>query len=118
MTLTINDTAMTSDRTPHTARPAPGRQHQWEVSWLPGRVLDRNSTITAMILADITGQGDLHEGHRLWPHIQGWAAELGLTAPQAIAAASQPPDGIQPDREHAGPDREHADGQLNWEAAD
>ena len=111
MTLTINDTTMTSDQTGHTARQAPGRPHEWEVSWLPGQVLDRNSTITAMILADITGQGDLHEGHRLWPHIQGWAAELGLTAPQAIAAASQPPDGIQSDREHVG-------GQLNWEAAD
>ena len=37
MTLTINDTAMTSDQTAHTARQAPGRQHLWEVSWLPGR---------------------------------------------------------------------------------
>ena len=111
MTLTINDTTMTSDQTGHTARQAAGPQHGWEVSWLPGQVLDRNTAITAMILADTVGSGDLHEGHRLWPHIQGWAAELGLTAPQAIAATSQPPDGIQPDREHVG-------GQLNWEAAD
>ena len=118
MTLTINDTIMTSDQTGHTARQAPCRQHQWEVSWLPGQVLDRNTAITAMVLADIAGRGDLPEGHRLWPHIQGWAAELGLTAPQAIAAASQPPDGIQSDREPAGPDREHVGGQLNWEAAD
>ena len=42
MTVTINDTTMTSDQTAHTARLAPGRQHRWEVSWLPGRVLDRN----------------------------------------------------------------------------
>jgi len=118
MTLTISDTTITSDHTFHTARLAPGRQHEWEVSWLPGQNLDRNTAITAMLLADIAGRGDLPEGHRLWPHIQGWAAELGLTAPQAIAAASQPPDGIQLDREHAGPDREHAGGQLNWEAAD
>ena len=91
MTLTINDTTMTSDQTPHTARHAPDRQHGWEVSWLPGQVLDRNTAITAMILADTTAEDDLHEGHRLWPHIQGWAAELGLTGPDAVAAASQPP---------------------------
>ncbi len=117
MTLTITGTTMTSDHTAHTARKTLGRQG-WEVSWLPGQTLDANAAVTAMTLADIASKEDLHEGHRLWPHIQGWAAELGLTAPQAIAAASQPPDGIQPDREHAGPDREHADGQLNWEAAD
>jgi hypothetical protein len=110
MTLTINDTTITGDHTVHTARLAPGRQHEWEVSWLPGQNLDRNTAVTAMLLADIAGRGDLPEGHRLWPHIHGWAAELGLTAPQAIAAASQPPDGIQPDRDHAG-------GQLNREAA-
>ena len=59
MTLTINDTTMTSDQTAHTARQAPGRPHQWEVSWLPGRVLDRNTAITAMILADIAAEDDL-----------------------------------------------------------
>ena len=74
MTLTINDTTMTSDQTPHTARLAPGRQYEWEVSWLPGQVLDRNTAITAMILADTAAEHDLHEGHRLWPHIQSWAA--------------------------------------------
>ncbi len=110
MTLTINDTTMTSDQTAHTARQAPGRQYQWEVSWLPGQLLDRNSTITAMLLADLTGNGDLREGHRLWPHIQGWAAELGLTGPDAIARASQPPRGIDPHQERASgqPDREAA----------
>ena len=65
MTLTITDTTMTSDQTAHTARPAPGRQHAWEVSWLPGQILDRNTAITAMTLADITAERDLHEGDRL-----------------------------------------------------
>jgi hypothetical protein len=111
MTLTINDTTMTSDRTPHTARHAPDR-NGWEVSWLPGQPLDRNTAITAMILADTTAEPGLREGHRLWPHIQSWAAELGLTGPEAVAAASQPlPDGIHLDEEHTG-------GQLNREAAD
>ena len=110
MTLTINDSSMTSDRTVHTARHAPDH-HGWEVSWLPGQTLDRNSAITAMILADTTADPDLHEGHRLWPHIQSWAQELGLTAPDAIARAAQPPDGIDRHQEPASPqsDREAAD---------
>jgi hypothetical protein len=111
MTLTIKDTAMTSDQTAHTARPAPGQKHRWEVSWLPGQILDRNTAITAMILADLAGEEDLHEGHRLWPHIQGWAGELGLTAPDAIARATQPPSDIDRHQESVGgqPDREAAD---------
>ena len=90
MTLTINDTTMTSDQTAHTARHAPGR-NGWEVSWLPGQILDRNTAITAMILADTAAERDVHEGHRLWPHIQGWAQELGLTGHDAITRTSQPP---------------------------
>jgi len=99
---------MTSDQNLHTARQAPGRPHQWEVSWPPGQILDRNTAITAMVLADIAGSGDLREGHRLWPHIQGWAAELGLTGPDAIAQASQPPRGLDPGHERGSghPDRE------------
>jgi len=110
MTLTINDTTMTSDQTPHTARQAPSRRG-WEVSWLPGQILDRNTAITAMILADTAAEQDLHEGHRLWPFIQGWAEEVGLTAPDAIARASQPPSDINHQQEQIGrqPDREAAD---------
>ena len=90
MTLTINDTTMTSDQTAHIARQASASQHLWEVSWLPGRALDRNSAITAMVLADHAGDRDLNERHRLWPFIESWAAELGLTGPDAINQASQP----------------------------
>jgi hypothetical protein len=110
VTLTINDTTMTSDQTAHTARRAPG-QNGWEVSWLPGQTLDRNSAITAMVMADTTAEPDLHEGHRLLPQIQSWAAELGLTAPDAIAQASQPPGDINRQQEQASrqPDREAAD---------
>jgi hypothetical protein len=110
MTLTINDTTMTSDQTAHTARHAPDRDG-WEVSWLPGQILDRNSAITAMILADTAAERDLHEGHRLWPHIQSWAEELGLTASDAIAQTSQPPGDTSRQQEQAGwqPDREAAD---------
>jgi hypothetical protein len=90
MNLTITGATMTSDQTAHTARLAPGRQHLREVSWLPGRALDRNSAITAMTLAAHASEPDLNERHRLWPFIQGWAAELGLTGPDAITRASQP----------------------------
>ena len=111
MTLFINDTSMTSDQTAHAARQAPGRQHGWEVSWLPGQILDRNTAITAMILADTAAERDLHEGHRLWPPIQSWAGELGLTAPEAIARASQPPSDVDRQQEQISrqPDREAAD---------
>jgi hypothetical protein len=108
MTLTINDTTITSDQNPHTARQTPGRTHQWEVSWLPGQVLDRNTAITAMVLADTAGSGELPAGHRLWPHIQSWAAELGLTGPEAIARTSQPPRDLAPGpvRPSGQPDRD------------
>ena len=78
MTLTINDTTMTSDQ-------------------------NRNNAITAMLLADLTGKGDLHEAHRLWPHIEGWAAELGLTAPDAITRASEPLEKINNQEPAASP---------------
>ena len=107
MTLTINGTTMTSDQTAHTARQAPGRQHLREVSWLPGRVLDRNRAITAMVLADQAGACDLNERHRLWPHIEGWAAELGQTGLDAVNRVSQPgAPGRYHDREGERPDPE------------
>jgi hypothetical protein len=111
MSLTITDTTMTSDHSTHTARQAPGRQQGWEVSWLPGQILDRNSAITAMILADTAARPGLHEDHRLWPHIQGWAAELGLTGSDAITRAAQPPADIGHDHEPDArpPDPEAAD---------
>ena len=103
----MSDTTMTSDQTAHTARQAPSSEHLWEVSWLPGRVLDRNSAITAMVLADQTGNDDLNERHRLWPHIEGWAAELGLTGHDAVNRVSQPgAPGRYDDREGERPDPE------------
>jgi hypothetical protein len=110
VTLTINDSSMTSDQSAHTARHAPGRDG-WQVSWLPGQILDRNGAITAMTLADTVAEPGLREGHALWPFVQSWAAELGLSAPDAIAKTSQPPS--DPNRQHdpasRQPDREAAD---------
>jgi hypothetical protein len=91
MALTILDDSISSDRTWHTARLVPGGDLLWEVSWLPGRSLDRNSAITAMVLADVTAHGEVNAGHRLRIHVEGWAAELGLTAPDVLAQISGPP---------------------------
>jgi hypothetical protein len=110
MPLTITSDLIVGDHTAHTARQVPGHPHAWHVTWLPGRLMDRNSAITAMVLAEAAAD-DPHPGHRLWPHIHSWAAELDLTAPHAVALASQPPEttsGKQPsvsppDREATGP---------------
>ena len=110
MTLTINDTTMTSDHSDHTARHAPDR-NAWEVSWLPGQILDRNTAITAMTLADTAAEHGVDEKHPLWPPIQSWAAELDLTAAEAIARASQSPSVI--DRQQGLANR-----QPSHEAAD
>ena len=110
MTLTITDTAMTSDRSHSTARHAPDR-NGWEVSWLPGQLLDRNTAITAMTLADTAAEHDLNDRHPLWAAIESWVEELGLTAPEAITRASQPPSAVSGQEEPASrqPSHEAAD---------
>lgn len=83
------------------ARLAPGNSRAWEVSWLPGRLMDRNSATTAMVLADMVASDRVHAGHRLWPHIKGWAAELALTPPQALSKMANPPNWANVDRSSA-----------------
>ena len=90
MALTILDDSVSSDRTTHRARLTPGRAHLWEVSWLPDHRLDRNGAITAMVLADLTGPGDLRPGDRGWIFAEGWADELGLRVDDAVARISRP----------------------------
>ena len=97
MSLSIQDESISSDNTGHTARLAPGREREWQVSWLPGRLMDRNSAITAMVIAEAVGSGDLHPGQRLWPHLDGWADELGLTTRDVIAWAANPSGSIDKD---------------------
>jgi hypothetical protein len=101
MPLTITGDSMSGDNTSHSARPAPGQPHAWEVSWLPGRLQDRNTAITAMVLAEVAGSRPLQAGDRLWPHIQGWATELGLTAPEALARICQPPGTVSAGHDEA-----------------
>jgi len=87
--ITITDTHMSSPDTPHTATAAGGG---WQVSWLPDRTLDRNQAITAMVIASIVGgNGVPRADDPIWLHLDGWAAELSLTAPSAVVRASEPP---------------------------
>ena len=65
----------------------------WEVSWLPGRTLTRNQATTAMVIANLVGgRGVGHSDDPIWPHLDSWASELGLSGPDAVVRASEPPD--------------------------
>lgn len=62
------------------------------MSWLPGRTLDRNQAITAMVIASTVGGNGVPRAYDpIWMHLDGWAAELSLTAPSAVVRASEPP---------------------------
>jgi hypothetical protein len=92
MSIKISDTEMTSDVTRHTAT---GTNDGWTVTWLPGRTLTENEAITAMKVAEMV----IERAHiladpssKLWWHMDGWAAELGVTAPFAVVEASLSPE--------------------------
>jgi hypothetical protein len=92
MTLTITDKIIRSDRTAHTARLGHFEAGDaWQVSWLPGRLMDRNAAITAMTLADLVSEGEgigLHDDPR-WPLVDALAAELSLSGPDAVVRISE-----------------------------
>lgn len=44
-----------------------------------------------MLLADLTGPGGMDAGHKLRIHIEGRAAELGLTAQDVLAQVAGEP---------------------------
>jgi len=90
----ITSTHMSSPDTPHTAT---ATADGWEVSWLPGRTLDRNQATTAMVIAHTAGSraADLAQ-NPIWPFLETWAAELGLSGPDAVARASQQPGAHEP----------------------
>lgn len=95
MTIKISDTEMTSDQTLHSARawPVPDEPTLWSVTWLPGRALTRDQAISAMTIAEsVDAALDPYSTERVWPHITGWAAELGLCDIDAVAMASLPPE--------------------------
>jgi hypothetical protein len=91
----ISDTSMVSDVTRHTASRSP--DGIWTVTWLPGRVFTHSQAVTAITLAEAAAHLQ-EEGrttvvdhrHPLWPHIDNWAHELGLTGPNALVRATDP----------------------------
>jgi hypothetical protein len=85
----ITDTHMTSPDTPHTAISI---GDGWRVSWLPGRVLTRNQATTAMVIATIVGGlGMRLSDDPIWLFLDRWAAELGLSGPDAVVRVYEPP---------------------------
>ena len=99
MATKITDTEMNSDQTRHGRSRARGsyrgRPDRVSVSWLPGRLLLRNQAITAMVIAEVvvTHANDLADNqHKMWLFVDGWAAELGISGPHAVAEASLSPE--------------------------
>ena len=91
MPLTITGDLITSDRAKCIAWLVPGRPHAWQVTWLPGRILDRSSAATAITLPVATASGPRAE-YRIWPRTGNRAAELGQAALKAITLAAPPPE--------------------------
>ena len=91
MQLTITDTYMRGTGTRHSAKRTDGG-NGWEVTWLPGRVLTRNQAITAMTIADIVATCDMMSDSPMWPFIDSWAGELGMSGPQAVSWSSESPE--------------------------
>lgn len=88
MTLRITGTEMASEQTAETAILVDGG---WSVSWLPGRVLTRNQAITALTVAEeMTFYAADREPYQ-YEFIRDHAAELGLTAGEAIDMLSLTP---------------------------
>jgi hypothetical protein len=84
---------MTSDQTRRTAHVTD--TGSWAVSWLPNRVFTRNQAITAMTLAEMIAAhaNDLADsGSKYWLFVDGWATELGISGPHAVAEASFGPE--------------------------
>jgi hypothetical protein len=89
MSISIIGDHMVCDVTGHTAHRT---EAGWQVSWLPGRTLDRNQATTAMVLGEAAARNP-HPGDRIWPFAEGWAAELGLPgAAKAVRLARQDAD--------------------------
>lgn len=85
MNLWITNDVLTSEDTRHQARLV---EAGWELSWLPGRVLDRNQAVTGMVLAEAVGDTP-DVGSSRWPLISALASELGLSAHDVVAQVAE-----------------------------
>jgi hypothetical protein len=85
MSVEISDSGMSSTNSEHIARQI--SDTGWEVSWLPGRVLDRHQATSGMLLVDTVASGLSVEDAR-WPLLDAWARDLGLSGPEAVVRAA------------------------------
>jgi hypothetical protein len=87
MKITGGETSMTTTNG-HTAHAVNKRKPygRWRLSWLPGRTVSHNQATTALVLAEHISAGATGPAHRHWPQVRSWAAELDLTAAEAVAA--------------------------------
>lgn len=90
MAVKFTDKLMTSNATPHYALAAEGGG--WTASWLHNRTLTHAQAITSMMIAEavqrLGADEMLSSDDGQWGHFDGWAAELGITGPHAVAEAS------------------------------
>jgi hypothetical protein len=97
--LTWNKDTITSDRTPHSARPIDGSLDYWEVSYLPGMRMEYDDAYMAMTIADRPCLGDKDLTLSDWDSRdigtwvrQGlWADILGLDIDEVRESVSRPP---------------------------
>jgi hypothetical protein len=101
MGLTITDRTIRSPCTPHTATARTVRDEPalWAVTWLPGRNLTQDQAEAAMKIAEAVWEMPPDCGPELyddtfWPRMDALAAEIGLSGPDAVARASEPPEDI------------------------
>ncbi|GGM75768.1 hypothetical protein GCM10012275_53100 [Longimycelium tulufanense] len=91
---------MTSDRTRHIAHRTGART--WRLSWLPDREVPAGHAITGLLLAEKVARDKLTPQGRHSALIMDWAADLGLTAEEAITRIWTMPHVIQAAPEQAG----------------
>lgn len=93
MTVCATDGRFSSPDTPHLAVRVPGSLTAWRVTYLPqDKHLTRPQAMTAMQLAAVVGASEEHitTADPIYKMVASWAAELGLEAADAIAAAERP----------------------------
>ena len=78
MALTERGGRITSNRTRHSARLIGNSLVDWEVSFLPGWVMDVFGARTAMEIADVAGREPWASELTQWVKRQGWADDLGM----------------------------------------
>lgn len=83
MALTVRGGRITSNRTRHSARLIGNSFTDWEVSFLPGRVMDYDDACTAMKIADLAGPELWHSDFQDWIERQRLADTLGM-APRSV----------------------------------